>query len=321
MLNKLFNFNNFKLAKKLTILLSIVFIIGIILSGLALSSILNYKAQNEISTKAFLLNETINSIRKYTSTEIAPELANRSRSDEFLAQTIPSYSVRKIFDNLQKSDDLYQGFYYKSAMLNPSNVQDKADAFETVIIEQFQKNKILKELQGFRTIGNQEVFYIAHPLSLTDSTCLKCHGIPEDAPKRMIEIYGTTNGFNWPLNEVIGTQIVSVPASQILQNARQSFVLVMGVVATVFAVTIIITNVWLKRFIVGPIKKIAQVAEAVSTGDMDAEFEKVSNDEVGNLVEAFTRMKLSLAMAIKKFEKYRIKNRGRINLGDERTIN
>ncbi|HAX79350.1 MAG TPA: histidine kinase [Cyanobacteria bacterium UBA11372] len=321
MLNKHFNFNNFKLAKKLTLLLSFVFIVGIILSGLALASILNYKAQNEISTKALLLSETINSIRKYTSTEVAPELTTRSTPDEFLAQTIPSYSVRKIFENLQKSDDLYRGFYYKSAMLNPSNLQDKADAFETAIVEQFRQNQTLKELQGFRGVGNQDFFYIARPLSLTESSCLRCHGTPEFAPKKMIEIYGTTNGFNWPLNEVIGTQIVSVPASQILQNARQSFVLVMGVVAIVFAVTILITNLWLKLFIVRPIKKIAQVAEAVSTGDMEAEFEKVSNDEVGNLAEAFTRMKLSLAMAIKRFDRYRIQSRDRIDFGDERTIN
>ena len=268
-----------------------------------------------------MLSETINSIRKYTSTEVAPELTTRSTSDEFLAQTIPSYSVRKIFENLQKSDDLYRGFYYKSAMLNPSNLQDKADAFETAIVEQFRQNQTLKELQGFRGVGNQDFFYIARPLSLTESSCLRCHGIPEDAPKKMIDIYGTTNGFNWPLHEVIGTQIVSVPASQVLQNARQSFVLVMGVVAIVFAVTILITNLWLKLFIVRPIKKIAQVAEAVSTGDMEAEFEKVSNDEVGNLAEAFTRMKLSLAMAIKRFERYRIKSRDRIDFGDERTIN
>jgi HAMP domain-containing protein len=40
---------------------------------------------------------------------------------------------------------------------------------------------------------------------------------------------------------------------------------------------------------------------------MDAEFEKVSNDELGSLVEAFTRMKLSLKMALKKLEQYRIK--------------
>lgn len=53
-----------------------------------------------------------------------------------------------------------------------------------------------------------------------------------------------------------------------------------------------------------------QVAEAVSTGDTDGESKRVSNDEVGRIAEAFTRIKTSLAMAMKRFEKYRIGRSG-----------
>jgi HAMP domain-containing protein len=52
-----------------------------------------------------------------------------------------------------------------------------------------------------------------------------------------------------------------------------------------------------------------QVAEAVSIGETDAEFEQNSNDEVGRLAEAFTRMKTSLAIAVKRLEQYRIERR------------
>jgi nitrogen fixation/metabolism regulation signal transduction histidine kinase len=60
-------------------------------------------------------------------------------------------------------------------------------------------------------------------------------------------------------------------------------------------------NLWLKRYIIRPIKNIVLVAEAVSTGDMTADFEEKSNDKIGSSVEAFTRMNLSLLMVIKKF--------------------
>jgi HAMP domain-containing protein len=52
----------------------------------------------------------------------------------------------------------------------------------------------------------------------------------------------------------------------------------------------------------------AKVAEEVSTGYMDAEFEQMSNDEIGNLAEAFKRMKLSLAMAMNRLSQV---NRGK----------
>ena len=45
--------------------------------------------------------------------------------------------------------------------------------------------------------------------------------------------------------------------------------------------------------------------QVVSTGETDAEFESTSNDEVGRLAAAFTRMKTSLAIARRKLEKYR----------------
>lgn len=301
--------NNLTLAKKLTILLIVIFIGGISFSGMALANILNYKAQNEISSQASLLSQTLSSVRSYTSNEVTPELRKRLGTEEFLPQTIGSFSSRKVFEKLQKDNPFYQDFSYKSAVLNPSNFEDKADEFETLLVQQFHQDNKLKELTGFRSVGNKDFFYIARPIVITDASCLKCHSTPDVAPKGMLKIYGSKNGFGWKLNEVIGTQVVSVPASQVFQSARQSFVLVMGIVVTIFALTIFLANLWLKRYIVRPIKQIVRVAEAVSTGDMDAEFEKVSNDEVGNLVEAFTRMKLSLAMAITRFEQYRFGSR------------
>lgn len=301
--------NNFTLARKLTLLLLVIFIGGISFSGMALASILNYKAQNEISSRASLLLQTLSSVRSYTSNEVSPELRKRIGADEFLPQTIATFSSRKVFEKLQKDDVAYHDFSYKSAALNPSNIEDKADEFESSLVQQFIKDNNLKELSGFRSLGNKDFFYIARPIAITDASCLKCHSTPYLAPKEMVKIYGSKNGFNWKLNEVIGTQVISVPASQVFQNARQSFVLVMGIVISIFALTIFLANLWLKRFIVRPIKQIVRVAEAVSTGDMEAEFEKTSNDEVGNLVEAFTRMKLSLAMAITRFEQYRIGSR------------
>ena len=299
------NLNNLTLAKKLTILLLVIFIGGIILSGIALASVLNYKAQTEISSKALLLMQSMDSVRYYTNTEVSPQLVSRLKAEEFLPQTVPAYSANKVFDKLRADDSDYADYSYREAMINPTNIRDKSDDFETNLVENFRNNTNTKELQGFRSLGGKQIFYMARPISVTASSCLRCHSTPDIAPKGMIQLYGTTNGFGWQLNEVLGTQIVSVPASQILQKARQSFFVVMGIVAMVFAVTILMANLWLKRYIIRPIKKIVLVAEAVSTGDMNADFEKTSNDEVGSLVEAFTRMKLSLAIAIKKFERNR----------------
>jgi HAMP domain-containing protein len=298
---------NFKLAKKFTILLLLIFLGGIAVSGAALSSILNYNAQREVTSKALMLMETMNSVRTYTNTQVNPELADRLET-EFLPETVPSYSAREVFEKF-RSNSLYADFFYKEATLNPTNLRDKADGFETEIVERFKQSTNLKEVSGFRSTPSGDLFYTARPIVVTDATCLRCHSTIEAAPKSMIERYGTANGFNWEMNVPIGAQMMSVPASQVFKSARQSFILIMGTVAGVFAIAILMVNLWLKRYVVRPLRQISTAAEAISMGDMDANFEYQSQDEVGSLAEAFRRMKMSLAIAMKRLDKYRIGRR------------
>lgn len=151
-------FNNLTLAKKLTALLLLVFIEGIALSGIALAGVLNYKTQDEISSSAWLLLQTINSVRSYTTTEVVPQLQPRLDNSEFLQQAIPAYSSRKVLEDLQKKNERFKDFLYKEAMLNPTNIRDKADTFEATIVKEFQKNKNLKNLSGFRSLLGKNFF-------------------------------------------------------------------------------------------------------------------------------------------------------------------
>lgn len=262
---------NLNLARKFSLLLFLVFLGGIIVSGFALSTILNQNAQNEITSKALMMIETMNSVRHYTDTQVKPELQGRLAT-EFLPETVPAFSAREVFERLRETR-IYSDFFYKEATLNPTNLRDKADSFEADVVNQFRQNGNLKELRGFRSTPSGDLFYIARPLPVSAPSCLQCHSTPDAAPASMIERYGSSNGFGWKLNEVIGAQVISVPASQVLKNSRQAFGLLMGTIAAIFALATLIVNLWLRRYVARPLRRMAQAAEAVSTGDMDAEFE------------------------------------------------
>lgn len=296
-----------KLAQKFTILLFAVFLVGILASGAALATILGYNAENTVASKALMLIETMNSVRNYTSDQINPELSDRL-SVEFLPETVPAYSAREVFEHL-RTDPEYNAFFYKEATLNPTNLRDKADDFEAGVVERFRQSSSLNEQRGFRSTPSGELFFIARPIQISEQSCLECHGVVADAPASMIEFYGDQNGFGWELNEIVGAQMISVPASQVRKNARQSFVLIMGIVTIAFAAAIFLVNFWLRRFVIRPLNRMAMAAEAISTGDMEAEFEVTSKDEVGSLAEAFQRMKMSLAMAMSRLERYRVGRR------------
>jgi HAMP domain-containing protein len=294
-----------KLGKQISILLSLVFLGGLILSGVALSIILENNAQRQIATEAGALLKTMNAVRDYTNTQFTPELSERSKT-EFLPQTIPSYTAREVFE-LVRTNPAWQDYFYKEATLNPSNLRDKADSFETEIVNRFRQDNNLPKLSGFQSTTSGKLFYIAQPIKIEQPSCLECHSTPDRAPKSVIERYGSENGFGWKLNEIVGAKIIYVPASVVFQKARQSFVVVMGTFIVILTSAIWLVNRWLKQAVVRPLRQITQVAEAVSTGNLEAEFESQSNDEIGTLIQAFIRMKTSLVLAMKKLEQYRQK--------------
>lgn len=292
---------NLKLKQKFTILLLLILVIGVTFSGIALSTILNQNARDEITAKALSLVDTISSVREYTNTQITPELTD-DLTTKFLPQTVAAYSAREVFEILRKRSE-YRDFFYKEATLNPTNLRDKADSFETQIVEGFRKNKSSKQVSGFRSLPGGDIFYIARPLAVTAQSCLVCHSAPDAAPKTMIERYGTAGGFNWHLNEIVAAQIVSLPASRVIEKANQSLFIMLGLVTTLFVGVIFLVNFFLNREVVVPLKRITRVAEEVSTGHMDVDFEQLTNDEIGNLAKAFKRMKLSLDMAMKRIKR------------------
>ena len=292
---------NLHLRQKFTILLLIILVVGLSLSGLVLSTLLRQNATVEVASKALALIDTLASVRQYTTNQITPELSDKLET-KFLPQTVAGYSAREVFDGLRSKPE-YHDFFYKEATLNPTNLRDKADSFETPIIEKFRKKKDLKELNGFRSTPSGDIFYIARPLAVSQQSCLTCHSTPDKAPKTMIEQYGTANGFGWKLDEIVAAQIISIPAGKVIAKANQSSFLIVGLLSTIFVAAILLVNFFLYREIVRPLRRITRVAEEVSTGHMDVEFEQLTNDEIGNLARAFKRMKLSLEMAMKRIKR------------------
>ncbi|MEH2191908.1 MAG: DUF3365 domain-containing protein [Nostoc sp.] len=294
-------FNRFKLATKFTLLLLLVFVGAIAVSGLALSHALEQKAEAEIAYRSQTIAETMNSVSNYTNTHINPLLIQMvNTKDTFIPESIPSFAVREVFENLRKNED-YKDFLYKDANLNPTNLRDKADAFEIELIERFRREPELKNISGFRDSYDEKLFYNARPFSIKNPTCLRCHSTPEVAPKSQIVSYGSENGFGWKLNEIVGTQVIYIPAKQVFDDAHRAFVLFISLFIIIFAIVILLINYLLKRNVLQPLKPMAQLAQKISMNEISVEEakqfdrEKLTSivqrhDELGQLGRVFQRM-------------------------------
>lgn len=289
---------NLKLESKFNGLLAIVFIIALTLASSLLFGVFQRNAEAEMTGKAKLIVETMNSVRDYTDSNIEPLLKDRLETDpQFLPETVPAFAATEIFQKLRKNE-VYRSFFYKEATLNPTNLRDKVDEFEKILVEQFRNEPTTKKLSGFRDLPSGRMFYIARPLTVNKSSCLRCHSTPDRAPKSQITTYGSDNGYGWTLGEIVAAQVVSIPAEDILNNAQDALKTVMGVLLSVFGAIVIAINYLLRRAVIRPIRHLVRTAEAISLGDLDAEFEHHNKDEIGLLATAFDRMKSSLKISM-----------------------
>ena len=193
---------------------------------------------------------------------------------------------------------LYKDFFYKEAPLNPTNLRDKADEFEAKIVEKFRNDKSLEQVSGFRSFNSGDIFYIARPLEVSKESCLRCHSTPDVAPKSLLTTYGRENGFNWKLHEIVGAQMILVPADAVFESAKKLQVSVTSILIVCLALAIILINFFLRFSVTTPLKKMAQLAQRISTGDLSKEFAHPYNDEMGMLAASLNRMKVSLDIAM-----------------------
>ncbi len=289
----------FSIATKFNLVFVTIFAIGFVAAGFVANNLLQQNAREETLANARLLLEAAKSVRGYTSKQIAPLLSNQMKF-EFHPQSVPSYSA---VENLNAILKAYPDFSYKEATLNPTNPRDKAEAWEVDLVNTLRSSPDQKELTGVRETVVGRNLYIARPLIIKDAACLACHSTPDNAPKTMVDIYGPNNGFGWKLNETVGAQIISVPMAVPLERADATFKTFMLSLLGVFVAIFVALNLMVYLFVTQRIKNLAYVADQVSMGKFDAPpFQTQGNDELSALAKSFTRMRTSLASALKMLD-------------------
>lgn len=289
----------FSIAAKFNLVFVTIFVVGFGAAGVVADSLLKQSAREETVQNARLLLEAAKSVRGYTASQIAPLLREQMETT-FHPQSVPSYSAVEHLSAILKS---YPDFSYKEATLNPTNLRDKATDWEADIVQQLRKTPELKEVSGERDSAVGRSLYIARPLQIRDAACLACHSTAAAAPATMLAIYGPNNGFGWKLNEIIGAQVISVPMAVPLQRADAILRTFMLSLLGVFVAVFIALNVMVHLFVTRRIKNLAFVADQVSMGKFDAaDFNVKGNDELSALAQSFTRMRTSLASALKMLD-------------------
>jgi HAMP domain-containing protein len=284
---------------KFNLVLLLAFVVGLGLASAISYRIVVGNARREVEQEAAIMMAQAIAIRTYTNKEIRPLLAEQMQH-RFLPDSVPSWAAQTNFHMMSKQ---FPDYDYKEAALNPTNLEDRASDWEADIINQFRHNAELTEFATVRDTPAGPILSVSRPLRIVDKDCLVCHTTAAEAPPTMVAIYGSTNGYGWKLNEVIGAQIVSVPMQVPLDRANHLFLIYVGGLTIVFGITILLLNLLLHFVIIRPIRRMSTIASEISLGNTSApEFTAKGHDEVASLAQSFNRMRRSLVNAMQMLE-------------------
>ena len=288
-----------KLMLKFNLVLLAIFLIGFGLAWYVSNTVLQNNARDEILENARVMMESALSSRNYTNTQVKPLLDTQLKYT-FLPQSIPAYAATEQFNDMRKK---YPDYAYKEATLNPTNPRDRATDWEADVVNQFRQTASYTELMGERETTQGRSLYLARPIQITNAACLTCHSTADAAPKTMIDLYGSSNGFGWKMQEVIGAQIVSVPMAVPIKRANDTLKTFMLALGGIFVFTFLMLNVMLQTIVIRRVTRLSRLADQVSLGNLEAgEFRTRNKDEIGVLTDALSRMKASLVQAMKMLD-------------------
>jgi HAMP domain-containing protein len=287
------------LRSKFNLALFVAFAIALAGGGVVLQRLFAENAREQVLQDARIMMSAADAVRRFTSQQIAPLVAAQNAT-HFVQASVPSYVAQTTFKALQAQ---YPDYTYREPALNPTNPNDRPADWERDYINSFRDKPELAELAGERDTPTGISLSLARPIKIANPDCLACHSTPARAPAALLATYGSANGFNWQLNEIIGAQVVSVPMSLAMAQAQRSFLIFMGVLLGIFALIAVVLNVLLHFMVIRPVVTVSCIANAVSLGETDIEeYQRKGNDEISVLAASFNRMRRSLDSAMSMLE-------------------
>jgi len=283
------------LLTKFNLILVVLFGTGLFLVSRFAKEFLLENARQQVVHQAELMVESAQSTRNYTVEDLKPLLDKLPEQPEFVRETVPAFAATETFNRLHKD---FPEYSYKEATLNPTNPRDRANEWETDVINYFRNNPGKTEFVGERDTPTGRSLYLAHPMS-AKKPCLVCHSTPEVAPASMLRTYGPNNGFGWNEGEIVASQIVSVPMSLPVSIADKAYQRLLIYLVGIFIVTLATVDLLLVFIVIRPVQKLADNADRLSKGDLEApQLDIRGKDEISALTASFNRMDVSMRKAL-----------------------
>lgn len=291
--------SHIKIGTLLNITIAATFILAAILLIIMVNEEQREQALLQAKSKAKVMLDRNLATHTYFTRQLKPNVMELTEPilswDYFDPSWMSStYAVREMDKYFKELSD--EDYYYKECAINARSPENEADAYERAFIEELNMNTELVERSDIRIINDKPYFVILRRGEVMETTCLKCHSTPENAPGDLVKAYGPDRSFGRHVGEVVSAVSIRIPLETAYAHADQLSIRLAGLLL-IFLGGLFMIQLWLNRkLLFKPINALHTKALQISTDHsrIGEEIQLPSGRDLAELTQAFNTMSISL---------------------------
>ena len=234
--------------------------------------------ENEARDRAALILAQAEAVQSYVRNTLRPAMYRTLSEDTFVIEAMStSFVTRAVMNDNNLAHDR---FTYRRVAEGARNPEYEASGFERGIIARFRDDPELTRVEDVTEENGERLFITAKPVRF-ETSCLRCHGDPEQAPPVLLAMYGSERGFWRKTGDLAGMTMVALPMDQAVSgmtDAVMSFgVLFAGGALVLFAVI----HVFFNRLVVHNLRRMGAVMRRHFPDEADMTMPRRRHPDVG----------------------------------------
>lgn len=274
--------------------------------------------ENEARDRAALILSQAEAVQSYVRNTLRPAMYRNLSEDTFVIEAMStSFVTRAVMNDNNLAHDR---FTYRRVAVGARNPAYEASDRERAIIARFQEDPELTRVEDVTEDEDdgERRFITARPVRF-ETSCLRCHGDPAEAPPVLLAMYGTERGFWRKTGDLAGMTMVALPMDQAVSGMTEAVtsfgVLFAGGALVLFGVI----HVFFNRLVVHNLRRMGGVMRRHFPDEADMTMPRRGQPDVGidDLLGDMESLALHLSEARAKLRDYAANLEGMVH---ERTV-
>lgn len=259
--------------------------------------------ENEARDRAALILAQAEAVQSYVRNTLRPAMYRNLSEDTFVIEAMStSFVTRAVMNDNNLAHDR---FTYRRVAVGARNPAYEATGLEREIIARFREDPELARVEDVTEEKGERLFITARPVRF-ETSCLRCHGDPAEAPPVLLAMYGAERGFWRKTGDLAGMTMVALPMDQAVSGMREAVlsfgVLFAGGALVLFAVI----HAFFNRLVVHNLRRMGAVMRRHFPDEADKTMPRRGQPDVGidDLLGDMESLALHLSEARAKLRDY-----------------